>query len=210
MQRLPEMRLSNVWEHNALAYQMGKRFIINQGGTSSSKTFSILQLLIIIAISTTTQLLISVVSESLPHLKRGCIRDFQEIMGDAFEAERWNKTDHLYHFDKSVVEFFPADDAAKLRGGRRDILFENECNNLTLRAHDELSVRTRKAIFLDYNPVSDFWAHELISHEAGLPEADRSIKYIHSTYLDAKDYLPAQTVKDIESRRGRDPNWWRV
>jgi phage terminase large subunit len=204
----PPMLLTQIWERNRMAYHEGKRLIINRGGTSSSKTFSIMQLLVIIACTTATQLLISVVSESMPHLKRGCVRDFQAIMAGNFETARWNKTDHIYRFDKATIEFFPADEASKMRGGRRDILFINECNNVVRDAYNELSVRTKKTIFLDYNPVSEFWLHEM-----GL-EARPDAEYIHSTYLDTMikgvSILPVKQVADIESRRGRDPNWWRV
>lgn len=194
---------SNVFDRNAAAFAAGKRLIINRGGTSSSKTFSILQLLIYIALQSTKPIIISVVSESLPHLKRGCIRDFKKILGDNWNELAWNATDYIYRgFPNCTFEFFPADDASKLRGGRRDLLFINECNNTPKSAFDELDTRTRLATFLDYNPVAEFWAMELEK----LPQSE----YIHSTYLDAVDFLDPETVYKIECRRERDPNWWRV
>ena len=199
---------SNVFSRNLKAYLDSKiKTIINQGGTSSSKTFSIMQLLVLIAQKNKTvdNLLISVVSESLPHLKRGCIRDFKNIMGAMWEDKRWNKTEKIYTFDNSTIEFFPADKASKLRGGRRHILYINECNNVTKHAFDELEVRTYKKVFLDYNPVCEFWAHELIGEDG--------TEYIHSTYLDSKHILEKycpEIVKAIEARRYRDPNWWKV
>ena len=195
-------RYSSVFKQNAAAYNAGARLIIDQGGTSSSKTYSIIQVLVEIAFFTTTDIIISIVSESMPHLKRGCIRDFLAIMGFRYQESRWNKTDHIYTFPHCTMEFFSADEASKMRGGRRDILFINECNNITKEIFNELSIRTRKTIFLDYNPVSDFWAMELIHLQGSA--------YIHSTYLDARKYLPLQQVMDIESRRERDPNWWRI
>ena len=160
-QALPSMKLSTVWERNCTAFTNRKRCVINQGGTSSGKTWSILQLLIIVAAYARDRLLISVVSESLPHLKRGCIRDFRAIMGGAFDNARWNRTDTIYSFDRATLEFFPADQHPGMRGGRRDILFINECNNVTREAFDELDVRTRRCTILDYNPVAEFWAMEL-------------------------------------------------
>lgn len=191
-----------------------KRLIINQGGTSSSKTFSILQLLVLISLYATSKLLISVVSESLPHLKRGCIRDAESIMGSAWDDKRYNRTDHIYHFDNADIEFFGADDAAKLRGGRRDILYCNEANNIGKPAFDELDVRTRICTFIDYNPVSEFWAHDKMRN-AGIVDFSKDqstdgIAFIHSTYQDAKHVLPNEIVQSIESRKLTDPNWWRV
>lgn len=195
-----------VFSANLDAYINGRRYIINQGGTRSGKTWSILQLLFLIA-QNKPGLLISVVSETMPHLRRGAMRDFETILhafGFPFEAGR-NKTQNTYQIGDSSVEFFSADNSSRLRGAARDILFINECNNLTARAFDELEVRTRRAIFLDFNPVAEFYVHrELIPRT---PEA--KYKMIRSTYRDNTE-LPAEQIAAIESRRERDPAWWRV
>jgi len=201
------MKTTNVFARNADAYQRKKTLIINQGGTSSSKTYSILQLLIIIAVYAREPLMISVVSESVPHLKRGVIRDFETIMGNEFQSDRWSATDKTYNWGRGKMEFFSADDSSKLRGGRRDILFINEANNITKDAFDELDVRTRKCTFLDYNPVSEFWVHEILN--SPLKHIKKKTEYIHSTYQDAKEVLPPEIVERIEGRK-HDANWWRV
>ncbi len=199
------LQTTSIYEQNAAAWLGGKRRVLNEGGTSSSKTYSILQLLILIAQNAKRQFLISVVSESIPHLKRGCIRDFFNILSEGQDSNpRWNKTDKIYTFGNGVMEFFPADDSAKLRGGRRDILFLNEANNVTWEAYRELDIRTRLFSFLDWNPVSEFWAHE-----KGLIKQPENA-YIHSTYLDALRVLPAEVVTNIESNKDTDPNWWNV
>ena len=116
-----------------------KRYVIHQGGTGSGKTFSVLQYLLNMAIAK-EGLIISVVAENLPHLKRGAIRDFKRIIA----LEEWdgliteNKTDHTFKVGKSVIEFFSADAEAKLRGARRDILFINECNNIDYESFQQL------------------------------------------------------------------------
>ena len=197
--------ITSIFKKNYFAYRSGKRRAINQGGTSSSKTYSILQLLSIIAEKSKEKYIISVVSESFPHLQKGAIRDFKKIMGERFQENSWNRTNSVYTFPSgSLIEFFSVDDPSKSRGPRRDILFINECNNVPYETFDQLDIRTNKFTFLDYNPVSEFWIHEkaIINN----PENE----YIHSTYLDAKDFLPVEIVKAIESHRERDPNWWRV
>ncbi len=197
-------KLTSIYEKNAQAYlDKTKRRALNEGGTSSSKTVSILQLLCIIAQYSKMPLLISIVSESLPHLKRGCIRDFQNILGEGFDDNKYNKTEHVYDFGKGQIEFFPADEPSKMRGGRRDILFINECNNVSYDAFKELDIRTRLFTFLDWNPVSEFWAHE-----HGMID-DPVNAYIHSTYLDALWVLPPEVVQNIESNKN-DPNWWNI
>jgi len=192
-----------VYEQNAAAWLARKRRALNEGGTASSKTWSILQLLVLIAQHARRRLLISVVSESLPHLKRGCVRDFMNILGDAFDESRYNKTEQTYAFGNGVMEFFGADEAGKVRGPRRDILFINEGNNIPWETARGLDIRTRLFTLVDWNPVSEFWAHE---HWIGQPEN----AYIHSTYLDARSVLPPEIVANIESNREKDPNWWNI
>lgn len=196
---------TNVFTRNLEAYfNRAIRRAVNQGGTSSSKTFSIIQVLVFIATISKCPILISVVSESYPHLRRGALRDFFKIMGESFDSKRWNKTESIYTFPSGAqLEFFSAEDASKLRGGRRDILFINECNNLSYEAYMELDIRTRLFTFLDYNPVAEFWAHEKV-----IPYDENA--FIHSTYLDALHVLEPSVVKNIESNKDKDPNWWNV
>jgi phage terminase large subunit len=197
-----DFKTTRVFDETVMAIRDGFRTLVEQGGTGSSKTWSILQVLILMAWYATEDLLISVVSESIPHLKRGALRDFERMMSPIWDEARFNRTERIYEFDKAKIEFFGADDSSKLRGGRRDILFINEANNIDKMARDELEVRTRKFEVLDFNPVSEFWAHSLV----GKP----GVKFIKSTYMDARHVLPPEIVRSIESRKDSDPNWWRV
>ena len=198
------LKTTRVFDDNLMAYQRGKRRALNEGGTASSKTWSILQLLSIIAECAKSSLLISVVSESLPHLKRGAIRDFFRILGESQEDNpRYNKTEHTYTFGKGIIEFFGADEADKVRGPRRDILFINEGNNVPWETARGLDIRTAKFTFVDWNPVSEFWAHQ---NWVGQPEN----AYVHSTYQDALEVLPKEVVANIESNKDKDPNWWNI
>jgi len=199
-----QINTTSIFEQNVAAWLGGKRRACNEGGTSSSKTWSILQALVLTAQHAKNSLLISIVSESMPHLKRGCIRDFKNILGEDFRDSRWNKSDFIYDFGKGQIEFFSADSPAKLRGGRRKILYINECNNIAYEAFKELDVRTELFTYLDWNPVSEFWAHE-----KGLIK-DPVNQYIHSTYQDARHVLLPEVVKNIESNRLTDPNWWNI
>ncbi len=139
----------------------------------------------------------------MPHLKRGCIRDFKNILADDFDDNQYNKTEAQYHFGKGVIEFFGADESDKIRGPRRDILFINEANNVPWETARGLDVRTNKFTFADWNPVAEFWAHE---YWLGQPEN----VYIHSTYRDAIAVIPQQVVTNILSTGERDPNWANV
>ena len=195
---------TSIYEKNAQAYLKGRRHIFNEGGTYSSKTYSILQLLILIATYAPQPLLISIIAESVPHIKRGCLRDFINLMGADFDPSKFNKTDSVYDFGNGKIEFFSADEPSKLRGARRDILFINEVNNIPYDAYRELDTRTKKCTIADWNPVSEFFIHE-----HGLIN-DPDTEYIHSTYKDAVNVTPPEVIKNIEAMGARDPNWANV
>lgn len=185
--------------------QLNKRIRGVAGGTSASKTISILLILIDYAQRPEhSNELISVVSESFPHLKRGAIRDFLNIMQDHnyFKDALWNKTDYTYTFETGCkLEFFSADQPGKVRGPRRDVLFINEANNIPFETFNQLEVRTKKAIWLDWNPVSSFWWYEEI-----LPKMD--VDFTILTYKD-NEALDEGIVQSIESRKN-NKNWWSV
>jgi phage terminase large subunit len=199
-----QFKLTRVFRDNAQAYYDGKRRALNEGGTASSKTWSILQLLILIAQNTKASLLISIISESMPHLKRGAIRDFFNILDESPNNNpKYNKTENWYSFGKGRIEFFGADESDKVRGPRRDILFLNEANNIPWETARGLDIRTNKFTFADWNPVSSFWAHE---YWIGQPEN----QYIHSTYSDALEVISQSVVDNILTTAERDPNWANV
>ncbi len=181
------------------------RIRIIQGGTSASKTISILLYLIAYAQTDKTKTLTSVVAESIPHLKRGAIRDFKNIMQEHnyWQESRWSASDSIYTFETgSQIEFFSTDNGDKLRGARRDRLFMNEANNNTFEAFEQLEVRTKEFIILDYNPTNEFWAL------TELKDKRDDVDFLIVTYKD-NEGLPPEIVKTIEQRRNR-PNWWKV
>jgi phage terminase large subunit len=190
--------------------QLKKRVRIVRGGTSSSKTFSIIPMLITYAVQKENTE-ISIVSESIPHLRRGAIRDFLKIMQmvGMYDPNKWNKSSLTYTFsNNSFIEFFSADQPDKLRGARRDVLFINECNNVDWESYYQLAIRTRKFIYLDYNPVTEFWVDtELIG--------DEDSEMIILTYKD-NEALDPSIVAEIEKAREKGEtssywaNWFRV
>lgn len=185
-------------------FNLNKRIRGIAGGTSASKTVSILLWLIDRAQSAKSPEVISIVSESFPHLKRGVIRDFLSIMQEHgyFVDKNWNRTDYIYQFDSgSKIEFFSADQPGKVRGPRRDILFINEANNISYETYTQLEVRTKKIVWLDWNPVSEFWWY---SEVVGKQDHD----FLTLTYRD-NEALDPLIVGAIEARKGNH-NWWLV
>ena len=190
--------------------KLQSRIRIVKGGTSASKTISILCLLIDYAIRNEGKE-ISVVSESIPHLRRGCIKDFLSILKslNRYKESQYNKSTLKYTFTNgSYIEFFSTDQPLKLRGARRTDLYINECNNVPFDAYTQLAVRTSGTIWLDYNPSNLFWVDkELIGKE--------DTDYVTLTYKD-NDALPESIVREIEKARDKAKtstywaNWWRV
>lgn len=150
-----------------------------QGGTSAGKTFAIIPILCDVATKNPLSE-ISIVAESIPHLKRGAMKDFKKIMVETgrFDDARWNASDFKYTFaNGSQIEFFSADNDAKLRGARRDWLYMNECNNMTFHSYTELASRTKQGVYLDWNPTNTFWFHnELLN--------DKDVDFLTINYTD--------------------------
>jgi phage terminase large subunit len=180
------------------------RYICHEGGARSGKTYGTVQSLIWYA-NQHDLTKISVVSHSLPHLKRGALRDFIDIMNTWgwFDENEYNRTDNVYTFPNgSYIEFFGLEDHNRAKGPGRDILFCNEANLLSKALFDQLDLRTRLKTITDLNPSDfDVWCYHLAD------SAD-AIK-IHSTYKD-NSTLPAAQVKVIEGYKHADAMMWKV
>lgn len=190
--------------------QLKARKKVVQGGTSAGKTFGILPLLIDKAIKE-PNLEISVVSESIPHLRRGALKDFLKIMIllNRYRDAQFNKSTLKYTFaNGSYIEFFSVDQPDKLRGARRNILYVNEANNIPFDSYNQLAIRTSGEIWIDYNPTSEFWAHKQV-----LVDEDAELTIL--TYKD-NEALPDSIVKEIEKAKDKAStssyweNWWKV
>lgn len=179
------------------------RGIASKGGTRSGKTWSVLQMLHILAKTNPNPLVISCVAATFPMVKRGMLRDFKAMVvaeGD-WDENRFNKTESTYEYESgTIIEFFSCDNAGKVHGPARDILFINEAQGIPREIYRQLDIRTRKKVIIDFNPVRKFWGE---TEFAG----DRYIT-IHSTYKD-NPFLTQEQVHAIEKNMN-DANWWRV
>tara|TARA_S200002703_G_scaffold67468_1_gene58670 strand:- start:7 stop:1173 length:1167 start_codon:yes stop_codon:yes gene_type:complete len=190
--------------------KLNSRLKIIRGGSSAGKTIAILMILIDYAIRENYKE-ISIVAESIPHLRRGALKDFLNILKalNRYDERKFNRSTLKYEFTNgSYIEFFSTDQPDKLRGARRTDLFINECNNVSFEAYQQLAVRTSGNIWLDYNPTNLFWVDkELIGQE--------DTDFITLTYKD-NDSLPISIVKEIEKAKHKAKtstywaNWWKV
>lgn len=194
-------------------FKLKKRIRAVSGGTSASKTISILVWLIDYAQSTRGEL-ISVVSESFPHLSGGAMLDFEKIMRAQgyWKDERWVRNPRaVYTFETGTkIEFISVDTVGKAHGPRRDILYVNECNNLSYEIVDQLITRTRKIVWLDWNPSSEFWFYEqmLLERPDDIDFIGDGGNYPPLTYLD-NESLDQVMIDEIESHKN-NKRWWTV
>lgn len=186
------------------AFKSGKRIIVNQGGTRSGKTYGIVKLLIGLALK--ERLSISMCSLSFPHLRKGSMRDWREIMEkyELYDVPSHIRTEQTYNYPTgSYMEFFSVDDHLKVRGPGRDILFINECNLIDFDTFTQLILRTKRCVFIDYNPADEFhWIYDKV-----LTRPDCA--FIKSTYKD-NPFLPYEQIKEIENLQTLDENFWRI
>jgi len=195
------MDTTEVFKLNLQAYVDGKKLIINRGGTSSSKTYSILEMLILIAHK--RKMLISIVGETMPFLRRGVMKDFFDILkNDGLYIEAMHdKTNHSYRFNEGTIQFFSADSPDKVRGPRREILYVNEANNISFEVFEQLDIRTSKVSIIDFNPTGPFWVLDI--------PRNKDVAEIVSTYK-MNRFLSPKIIKSIEAKQFTHPEWWKV
>lgn len=184
------------------------RYVFNPGGTRSSKTFSLNQVIYTLAAQSKEPLILSIVSETMPHLRKGAMRDFLFFLksNNLYFEKNHNKSENIYEVNKSIIEFFSVDTPGKVHGPERDYLFVNELQYIQYDTFFHLAQRTRKQIFADWNPVSEFWVYpEYIENKQY--KNDQTI--IHSTLYD-NPFLAEEIKTDILRRAERDMNYKRV
>ena len=198
-----DIKATAIFEKNYEAILGDKRFIINEGGSRSSKTYSLCQLMIIYCLQNNNKV-VSVIRKTFPALRATVLRDFIEILKEIglYKQEAHNKSEHIYTFaNGSMVEFFSVDDEQKIRGRKRDIAWCNEANELYFDDFTQLNMRTEDKLIFDYNPSdSASWLYEL--------PADESIK-IKSTYKD-NPFLPDSIKAQIEDLARTDEALYQI
>lgn len=195
------LEATNVFQRN---YNSKKRITVNQGGTGSSKSYSLAQLFTVLPFEKpgTT---FSVVRKSMPSLRATAMRDFISILkdNDLYRENNHRKTENIYELNGCEIEFFGLDEPQKVRSRRRDYLWVNEANELSLESFRQLNMRTNQRVFLDFNPSDEF--HWIYDHVLTRDDAELII----STYKD-NPFLPREVVMEIERYKEVDENYWKI
>jgi phage terminase large subunit len=188
-----------------LLLKSDKRFVLSVGSSRSSKTFSMLQWIVLECIKRNGDgIYISVVRASFPSLRRTVYREFVELLKQLgiYQESKHNKTEHVIELYGNYVEFFSLSDSQKVRGAKRNHLYLNECNEVDWESAQQLFLRTTERVFMDMNP-SDIW------HWSFKMKDNDDVDYIHSTYK-MNPFLSEATIKQIESYKDADENFYRV
>ena len=181
-----------------------QRIKIFQGGSRSGKSWALMQYCLYLITTETKPITISIVRKTLPALKRSVLRDFNIIaksLGVYYLGE-FNKTELVFNYNRHTIEFFSADDAQKIRGSTRDVLWCEECNELNIEDFRQLSMRTKREILMSFNPSDP------VHFVYDLCERDDADLFI-STYRDNK-FIAPEVKKELERLKKRDPDFWRV
>ena len=198
-----EIQATNIFARNWDALNSDVRFIINQGGSRSSKTYSLCQMIIVYCVQNPNKV-VSIVRKTFPALRATVMRDFFEIMKDLeiYEKSNHNMSENIYRFPNgSIVEFFSVDDEQKIRGRKRDIGWCNEANELWFEDFQQLNMRTEEKLIFDYNPSdSSSWLYKLPPEESIL---------IKSTYRD-NPFLPESIKRQIEDLKRTDEALYQI
>lgn len=196
---------TNVFTRNYEALSDDKiRFVVNQGSTRSSKTYSLCQLIIVYCLNNPGKI-VSIVRKSFPSLRGTVMRDMIEILNELklYQEDRHNRTENLYSFANGAkIEFFSLDDAQKVRGRKRDVLWCNEANELSFEEYNQLNFRTSDKLFFDFNPSdTEHWLYDILEKNDAV--------LIHSTYKD-NTFLPNSLVKEIEDLINIDVDYYNI
>ena len=181
------------------------KIVVEQGGTRSGKTYNILLWLLLSYCSRHSGKTITIVRKTFPAVRGTVMRDFFEILKthNIYFEELHLKTTHEYYVNSNRIEFISLDQPTKIRGRKRDILFINECNELTFEDWQQLIFRTQEKIIIDYNPSDEFhWIYDKV-----LTRED--VDFYQTTYKD-NPFLNSVIVEEIERLKNIDENYWRV
>jgi phage terminase large subunit len=186
------------------AYKSSTRITCLQGGTRSSKTYSLCQLFIVKALKETGKVF-TICRKTLPALKGTAYRDVLELLKELglYSEENHNKSELSYTLNGNLIEFISVDQPQKIRGRKRNYLWLNEANEFTYEDYQQLILRTTDKVYLDYNPSDPYsWIYDKV-----ITRDDCT--FIKSTYK-ANPFLDKDTIAEIERLKDLDPDYWRV
>lgn len=179
------------------------RFVALQGGSRSSKSYSLMQMVVIRCFEKTGRV-ITIARKTLPALRGSMMRDFFDVLNAAelYDESSHNKSELTYKLNGNTIEFVSADQSAKIRGRKRNILIMNEATEFDPEDLLQFAMRTTEQIFLDYNPDAESYIYDTV-----LTRDD--VTLLKSTYKD-NPFLEPEVINEIERLEHVSPEHWVV
>jgi phage terminase large subunit len=197
-----KIRTNKVFKH---LLKSDKKIIIEQGGARSGKTYNILLWIVTVYCNQNSGKVITICRKTFPAIRSTVMRDFIEILrnNNIYDPENHNRSSSEYWLYDNLVEFISLDQAQKVRGRKRDLLFINEANELSYEDWQQLIFRTTGRIIIDYNPADEYhWIYEKV-----IPREDA--EFHRTTFMD-NPFLEQSIIDEIKRLKDLDPNYWRV
>lgn len=190
-----------------------KKTVVNVGGSGSSKSFSVAQLLVEKLVNEDNKRFV-IARKTMPACKRssydliiGFLKDY-----GIYREERHNKTDHIYRHKNNEILFLGLDEPTKIKSISTGVnyVWLEEANEFTYEDYKMFLLQVRRSagdglnhLYLTLNPVdeSNWIARKLIKED--------DVAVIHSTYLD-NPFLSPDYIKMLENSINEDENFYRV
>jgi len=190
-----ELQVTETFNNTSIAYyDQEARQVVSMGGSRSSKSYSILQLLML-EMTYRFNLKITVWRDTKVACRSTVLEDFKNIiMFDLaiFHKFKENKQNGSFTFmpTGSKIIFEGADSIGKVLGGAQDISFFNEVTEFSKAVYLQITQRTSDRIFCDYNPSKSFWLEQY--------RYDPKTVFIHSDFRN-NAFCPEPIVEQLLS-----------
>jgi phage terminase large subunit len=179
-----------------------KQGYVFEGGTRSSKTWSIIQFVIVYcAIYQNQNKRIRICRQKLTWLKMTLMFDFFKILEqyNLYNPKLHNKSDNIYKLFGNTIIFLGLDEKQKLHGATQELFWFNEAIEAKYDDFKQLNQRTTECFICDYNPsATEHWVYD---HVITRPD----VKFFHSTQLD-NPFLPESIRREILSYEPTEEN----
>lgn len=193
-----------LYYHNYLARE---RIVVNQGGTFSSKSYSIMQVLFTIACSSRGEYIV-VAGETIPKLKDDVMKIASSIVSENSAVKifikNFNIQDRRYEFTTgSVIEFKSYEKVEDAKGGKYDYLYISEATRFDYSTAEILIRNCQKKVFIDYNPTFRFWVHDILLERKKQYPSVLTLRswHIHNNYISEEKHKEIESIEDPEMFR---------
>lgn len=184
---------------------MPNRIKIIQGGARAGKTVAILIILCDLSFEV-EQKTIHIVSDTMPNLRHGAMNDWEKMLKGTGREQYFKVNRSINKWENiitgSTIEFLSCD-ADDALGAARDYLFINEASRISWQTYRQLALRTEQDVWIDFNPVNEFWVHTQLLKRA-------NTSFIKLNYED-NEAIPQNVLDELLANRGDGKNnWWKV